>query len=339
MCGSLEAEALVRRLCERCGDDELRTYERMSELKVDEPLESYENVRATVYRLQPQRHLQHSRGHRAAHRPQVLRCTAAAAKTHAKQASLFNAEDSGYDVLVASDAIGMGLNLNIRRVVFHSTDKVQDTKAKQKGKVPVTMMKQIAGRAGRRSSQYKDQGEVTCLKGGENMEWLRASLAAPVEQVEAAGLFPAVEHLQAYSDLLDQLDEDEERYAATAASVPFMAHEGPSQSGRSSNRHHGRRGGAFKSGEGNLKAKMNPIGIEVVGGVDGTGSFSSDRIAHIGDDEEEEEEESDGERRRRKSMIMTTLEEMVHPLLSIFKGLVGRSMRTNTWILPRKTNS
>ena len=40
---------------------------------------------------------------------------------------------------------------------------------------------------------------------------------------------------------------------------------------------------------------MNPIGIEVVGGVDGTGNFSSDRIAHIGDDEEEEEEESDGE--------------------------------------------
>lgn len=31
------------------------------------------------------------------------------------QARLFNTEDTGYDVLVASDAIGMGLNLNIRR--------------------------------------------------------------------------------------------------------------------------------------------------------------------------------------------------------------------------------
>jgi ATP-dependent RNA helicase SUPV3L1/SUV3 len=34
------------------------------------------------------------------------------------QASLFNAPDSGFDVLVASDALGMGLNLNINRVVF-----------------------------------------------------------------------------------------------------------------------------------------------------------------------------------------------------------------------------
>jgi len=40
------------------------------------------------------------------------------------QAALFNTEGSGYDVLVASDAIGMGLNLNIRRVIFHTTQKV-----------------------------------------------------------------------------------------------------------------------------------------------------------------------------------------------------------------------
>lgn len=34
---------------------------------------------------------------------------------HVVQARLFNMENTGYDVLVASDAIGMGLNLNIRR--------------------------------------------------------------------------------------------------------------------------------------------------------------------------------------------------------------------------------
>ncbi|CAN0006674.1 unnamed protein product, partial [Hapterophycus canaliculatus] len=36
-------------------------------------------------------------------------------ETRAHQARLFNSEDSDYDILVASDAIGMGLNLNIRR--------------------------------------------------------------------------------------------------------------------------------------------------------------------------------------------------------------------------------
>ena len=215
VCGSLEAEALVRRLCEKCGDDfELRTYERMSALKVvDEPLGSYANVkpgdcvvafsRKDIFSIRE-----------AIERLTKHKCCVVYGQlppeTRAKQASLFNEEDSGYDVLVASDAIGMGLNLNIRRIIFHSIDKVQDTKQKQKGRVPETMMKQIAGRAGRRSSQYKDLGEVTCLEGGEGMEWLRSSLASPVEQVAAAGLFPAVEHLQAYSDLLDRLEDEEE---------------------------------------------------------------------------------------------------------------------------------
>ena len=44
-------------------------------------------------------------------------------ETRTQQAKLFNDPNSGYDVLVASDAVGMGLNLNIRRVVFYSLDK------------------------------------------------------------------------------------------------------------------------------------------------------------------------------------------------------------------------
>lgn len=40
-----------------------------------------------------------------------------------QQARLFNEPEGGADVLVASDAIGMGLNLNIRRVVFLTASK------------------------------------------------------------------------------------------------------------------------------------------------------------------------------------------------------------------------
>ena len=39
------------------------------------------------------------------------------------QARLFNDPSSAQEVLVASDAIGMGLNLNIHRVVFASLTK------------------------------------------------------------------------------------------------------------------------------------------------------------------------------------------------------------------------
>ena len=41
-----------------------------------------------------------------------------------QQARLFNESGNGYDVLVASDAVGMGLNLNIRRIVFSHAAEV-----------------------------------------------------------------------------------------------------------------------------------------------------------------------------------------------------------------------
>lgn len=44
-----------------------------------------------------------------------------------QQAALFNAPRSGYGVLAASDAVGMGLNLAIRRVVFTSVRKFDGT--------------------------------------------------------------------------------------------------------------------------------------------------------------------------------------------------------------------
>ena len=40
-----------------------------------------------------------------------------------RQANQFNETGNGYDILVASDAIGMGLNLNIRRIIFHNVQK------------------------------------------------------------------------------------------------------------------------------------------------------------------------------------------------------------------------
>lgn len=47
-------------------------------------------------------------------------------ETRSQQARLFNDPTSGYDILVASDAIGMGLNLNIRRIIFHSLLKTAE---------------------------------------------------------------------------------------------------------------------------------------------------------------------------------------------------------------------
>jgi ATP-dependent RNA helicase SUPV3L1/SUV3 len=56
-------------------------------------------------------------------------------------------------VLVATDAIGMGLNLNIRRIIFNSVMKIQLTENgdKEMDVISVSQALQIAGRAGRYS--------------------------------------------------------------------------------------------------------------------------------------------------------------------------------------------
>ena len=84
-------------------------------------------------------------------------------EVRSEQARLFN-EGQVYDVMVATDAIGMGLNLyvftsieliqlyrNVRRIVF-------DTVKKMSAPLPAPLVKQIAGRAGRFGKNYAKAG-------------------------------------------------------------------------------------------------------------------------------------------------------------------------------------
>lgn len=73
-------------------------------------------------------------------------------ETRAQQARLFNDPNNDYDFLVASDAIGMGLNLSIKRVIFESTMRNNGNQL-----VPLTIsdIKQIGGRAGRYRSAHQ----------------------------------------------------------------------------------------------------------------------------------------------------------------------------------------
>ena len=67
-------------------------------------------------------------------------------EVRAQQASLFNDPNNDYDILVASDAIGMGLNLAIKRIVFETITKYNGAYLDAIGP---SQIKQIAGRAGR----------------------------------------------------------------------------------------------------------------------------------------------------------------------------------------------
>ncbi|KAF8528165.1 P-loop containing nucleoside triphosphate hydrolase protein [Hysterangium stoloniferum] len=81
-------------------------------------------------------------------------------ETRSEQAALFNHGDSGYDVLIASDAIGMGLNLKINRIVFVDMRK---SNGKSLQYLSLSQLKQIGGRAGRFGAGAGDVGIVTCM--------------------------------------------------------------------------------------------------------------------------------------------------------------------------------
>ena len=112
-------------------------------------------------------------------------------ETRANQARLFNDPDSGYDILIASDAIGMGLNLNIRRVIFHTIYKSDGSRIIRLGH---SSLKQIAGRAGRRNSEY-NFGEVTSRVKAD-LPYIKEQMGKDIGMISHAGLMPNVEHYE-----------------------------------------------------------------------------------------------------------------------------------------------
>ena len=78
-----------------------------------------------------------------------------------QQARLFNEPSNDYTMMVASDAVGMGLNLNIRRIVFHTLCKLE---GRQRQPVPPAQIKQIAGV---RACPCPPQGSCCSPLGGE----------------------------------------------------------------------------------------------------------------------------------------------------------------------------
>lgn len=109
---------------------------------------------------------------------------------------MFNDENSDFDVLVSSDAIGMGLNLNISRIIFSTLRKFDGVETRE---LTVSEIKQIAGRAGRYKSKFP-VGEVTC-QAAKDLPLLHSSLSSPSPILEQAGLFPNFDILFMYSRL------------------------------------------------------------------------------------------------------------------------------------------
>jgi ATP-dependent RNA helicase SUPV3L1/SUV3 len=98
-------------------------------------------------------------------------------------------------ILVTTDAIAYGLNMNIRRIVF-STVRKFDGKAMVG--LPVTTCLQVAGRAGRFGLQFGDRGYATTLHDRDHAH-LAAAFGAVLPPVTRCGLFPTADILAVYA--------------------------------------------------------------------------------------------------------------------------------------------
>lgn len=204
LCGEASTVPLIQRLAELCGDDlHVHNYERLTPLHVA-PHSLYGDLgkvqrgdcivafkRSTIFRLKEQ--IEARTGLQCA-----LAYGALPPETKSEQAKLFNA--GTLDVMVASDAIGMGLNLRIKRVIFDTLSKWNGTET-----VPLSLsqIKQIAGRAGRYgTSRDASPYGLVLTRHEDEMGILRAALAAPVRPVTHALIQPNTQKLESLSFLL-----------------------------------------------------------------------------------------------------------------------------------------
>ncbi|KAJ8591466.1 P-loop containing nucleoside triphosphate hydrolase protein [Rhizopogon salebrosus TDB-379] len=195
LCGEEVAVPIVQALL-RDTDDELfiNRYERLTPLTVqDESLEGeFRRVqkgdclvafsRSGIFALK--RKVEESTG---------LRCAVAYGRLppeiRAEQAALFNDPNSGYDVMIGSDAIGMGINLKIKRIIFETLHKWDGTVERP---LSVSQIKQIAGRAGRYGLHGEPGGFVTTLHAHE-LPMLHSAVSRQPDPIEFAGISPTLD--------------------------------------------------------------------------------------------------------------------------------------------------
>lgn len=211
LCGEDVVIPLIETLAKDCGDDlTIHRYQRLTPLTVAENsidgdlgqirpgdcVVSFarQNIFALKERIES---LKTSDG-------TPLRCAIAYGhlppEVKAEQARLFN-EGTEFNVMVASDAIGMGLNLRIKRIIFESLYKFNGT---EDVVMSAAQIKQIAGRAGRYGTARdgtEDGGVVTCMR-KEDMDVLREALEVPNREVRRAAIQPLPESIDELSSCL-----------------------------------------------------------------------------------------------------------------------------------------
>lgn len=190
LCGDQSVLELVQKIVDLCGDTlEIRRYERMTELKVESrpivPKELNKHDAVIVFSRRNALRFKYDL-ERLGFKVSIV-YGRLSPEVRREQARKF---DKGItDIMVSTDAIAMGMNLPIRRIVFTTLTKYINN---QEYPISFSEIKQIAGRAGR--FNRFPTGYVTCLdKVEEGLETVHEALNIELEQKEECMVGPDLE--------------------------------------------------------------------------------------------------------------------------------------------------
>lgn len=210
LCGELRTVELVTELCKKMGDKlVVHRYERLSPLaaekqSINNDLTKLQKGDAVILFSRKGIHAMKSAIEKRTGKRCAVVYGSLPPETRAQQAALFNDPDNDYDFLAASDAVGMGLNLSIKRVIFETTTKHDGSTFRE---IQISEIKQIAGRAGRFKTAHDavkagvdstskldlmaepNQGFVTTLD-RQDLPIVTRALESEVESLKTAGIFP-----------------------------------------------------------------------------------------------------------------------------------------------------
>ena len=190
LCMSENAIDICRKLVELCGDTyEINKYERNTPLKLITKHEKVENLEVgdAIVLFSRKKVLEYARDlEMLGYRCSVIY---GALPYYSRKYQIEQYRNKITDILVATDAIGMGLNLPIRRVLFGDTSKYDGETNRL---LTIQEVKQISGRAGRQG--IYDEGFVTSFEfGNANLGHIERCLKNNLEQIVVAKIpFPEV---------------------------------------------------------------------------------------------------------------------------------------------------
>ncbi|CAD1475255.1 unnamed protein product, partial [Heterotrigona itama] len=203
LCGEFAAVPMVQSICLTTGESvEIKEYKRLTSLEIEESaLGSLKNIqpgdcivcfsRNDIFVVS---NVIEKMGHKVA-----VIYGSLPPGTKLAQAARFNDPNDPCKILVATNAIGMGLNLHIRRIIFYS---ITQPTVNEKGEVEIDTISvssalQIAGRAGRYGTQWS-KGFVTTFK-PEDLPLLKNLMQQTPEEIHRAGLHPTADQIELYA--------------------------------------------------------------------------------------------------------------------------------------------